>query len=106
MANTGPNLNGSQFFITTGEKLDYLDDKHTVFGLVQEGFDVLEQINDAICDEKGRPYQDIRIKHTIILDDPFDDPEGLEVPDKSPLPTEEMLKVNILLVGLFFIQIV
>jgi len=34
----------------------------------------------------------IRIKHTIILDDPFDDPEGLVVPDKSPEPTAEMLK--------------
>lgn len=35
-----------------------------------------------------------RIKHTIILDDPFDDPEGLLVPDRSPIPTGDMLKTG------------
>ena len=35
-----------------------------------------------------------RIKHTIILDDPFDDPEGLVVPDRSPIPTADMLKTG------------
>lgn len=38
-----------------------------------------------------RPFKDIRIKHTIILDDPFPDPEGLVEPEKSPLPSKEQL---------------
>ncbi|CAG8494350.1 13472_t:CDS:2 [Acaulospora colombiana] len=87
----GGGVSGSQFFISTGENLDYLDGKYTVFGEVAEGFDTLEKINSAYCDETGRPYKDIRIKHTIILDDPFPDPDGLEVPDESPPPTAEML---------------
>ena len=49
-----------QFFITLAENLDYLDGVHTVFGEVVEGFDVLDKINEAICDEEHRPYQDIR----------------------------------------------
>lgn len=90
MVNNGDNMHGSQFFITLGENLDYLDGKHTVFGEVSEGIDVLMKINEAYCDEEHRPYKDIRIYHTIILDDPYDDPDGLEIPDRSPEPTEEM----------------
>ena len=51
-----------------------------------EGLDTLVKINDAYCDEENHPYQVIRIRHTTILDDPFPDPNGLEVPDKSPEP--------------------
>jgi len=90
--NTGMAVCASQFFITTGENLEYLNNKHAIFGMVAEGLDVVEKINNAMCDDTGRPYRDIRIKHTIILDDPFDDPEGLVVPDKSPEPSEELLK--------------
>ena len=39
-----------------------------------------------------------RIYHTIILDDPFDDPPSLEVPDRSPEPTKEQLDVSLLLI--------
>ncbi|KAI8992220.1 peptidyl-prolyl cis-trans isomerase-like 4 [Pilobolus umbonatus] len=85
-------VSGSQFFITLGEDLDYLDGKYTLFGEVAEGMDTLEKINEAYCDQSGRPFRDIRIKHTIILDDPFPDPEGLQVPDQSPLPTKEQLE--------------
>ncbi|OWF50192.1 peptidyl-prolyl cis-trans isomerase-like 4 [Mizuhopecten yessoensis] len=92
MVNNGGNMHGSQFFITLGENLDYLDGKHTVFGEVSEGLDVLMKINEAYCDEEHRPYQDIRIYHTVILDDPYDDPSGLKVPDRSPEPTQEQLK--------------
>ncbi|EMR10174.1 hypothetical protein PNEG_01448 [Pneumocystis murina B123] len=84
-------LSGSQFFITLGDNLDYLDGKYTIFGKVAEGFDTLEAINNAYCDSNMRPFKDIRIKHTIILDDPFPDPEGLVEPDKSPLPSKEQL---------------
>lgn len=91
MVNNGQNMHGSQFFITLADNLDYLDGKHTVFGEVAEGMDVLMEINEAYCDEDNRPYKDIRIYHTIVLDDPYDDPDGLEVPDKSPEPTKEQL---------------
>jgi peptidyl-prolyl cis-trans isomerase-like 4 len=91
MANAGPNLNGSQFFITTGDELPQLDGKHTIFGEVSEGFDTLDRINEAYADADGKPLQVVRIKHTIILDDPFDDPKGLEehIPDASPVPPKE-----------------
>ncbi|XP_061195925.1 peptidyl-prolyl cis-trans isomerase-like 4 isoform X2 [Saccostrea echinata] len=91
MVNNGQNMHGSQFFITLADNLDYLDGKHTVFGEVAEGMDVLMKINEAYCDEDNRPYKDIRIYHTVILDDPYDDPDGLEVPNKSPEPTQEQL---------------
>ncbi|KAF9431058.1 Peptidyl-prolyl cis-trans isomerase cyp6 [Podila epigama] len=90
-ASAGTGVIGSQFFITMADNLDYLDGRYTVFGKVAEGMDVLEKINGAYTDSDFRPFKDIRIKHTIILDDPFPDPEGLEVPDESPLPTQAML---------------
>jgi peptidyl-prolyl cis-trans isomerase-like 4 len=90
-ANIGPNLNSSTFFIQlTDRNLPYLNDKHTVFGKVEEGFEVLEKLNKLYVDKDNRPYQNTRIKHTIILDDPFDDPEGLIVPTKSPDPFKEL----------------
>lgn len=56
----GGKLNASQFYITTGEDLDSLDEKYTIFGEVAEGMDVVDAINEAYCDEDGRPYQNIR----------------------------------------------
>ncbi|KAL3205417.1 hypothetical protein MRX96_011305 [Rhipicephalus microplus] len=92
MVGSDEGLHGSQFIITLGENLDSLDGQHSVFGCVAEGFDALERINAAVCDSEGRPYQDIRICHTVVLHDPFDDPAGLEFPDASPEPTLEMLR--------------
>ncbi|XP_075780528.1 peptidyl-prolyl cis-trans isomerase-like 4 [Pelodiscus sinensis] len=91
MVNNGNDQHGSQFLITTGENLDYLDGVHTVFGEVTEGMDVLKKINETFVDKEFVPYQDIRINHTVILDDPFDDPPGLIIPDSSPEPTKEQL---------------
>ncbi|KAI7741023.1 hypothetical protein M8C21_011953 [Ambrosia artemisiifolia] len=86
MASAGENLNASQFYITLRDDLDYLDGKKTVFGEVAEGFETLSRINEAYVDDKNRPYKNIRIKHTYVLDDPFEDPEQLSelVPDASP----------------------
>jgi cyclophilin family peptidyl-prolyl cis-trans isomerase len=68
MASLGhKNSNGSQFFLTLRDNIDYLDGKHTVFGTIGEGLDVLEKINEAICDEEHRPLRNIRIRHTIVL---------------------------------------
>ncbi|KAF2839434.1 cyclophilin-like protein [Patellaria atrata CBS 101060] len=84
-------LAGSQFIITLGDTLEYLDDKAAIFGKVVEGFDAVEAINTAFVDDTGRPLKDIRIRHTVILDDPFDDPSGLVVPPSSPLPSAAQL---------------
>lgn len=94
MVNNGEDLHGSQFFITLGENLDYLDADHTVFGEVVEGLDIVVKLNAEICDDGHRPYRDIRITHTVILDDPFDDPKDVELPDRSPEPGREVFESN------------
>ncbi|CAI7638657.1 unnamed protein product [Penicillium glandicola] len=81
----------SQFIITLGDNLDYLDGKAVIFGNVVEGFDVLEKINDSFIDDRGRPLKDIRIRHTTVLDDPFDDPPNLVEPAESPVPSKAQL---------------
>ena len=50
-----------QFFISLGNSLDYLDGVHTVFGEITEGFDVITKLNEAYCDEKFKPFRDIRL---------------------------------------------
>ncbi|NWV80625.1 PPIL4 protein, partial [Dasyornis broadbenti] len=91
MVNNGSDQHRSQFLITTEENLDYLSGVHTVFGEVTEGMDVLKIINETFVDKDFIPYQDIRINHTVILDDPSDDPPGLCVHGCSPEPTKEQL---------------
>lgn len=83
---------GSQFIITLKDKLPQLDDRAVVFGNVVEGLETLDKINNAYIDEKGRPLKDIRIRHTYVLDDPFEDPDGLSEPPTSPGPTPAQLK--------------
>ena len=83
-SNIGPNLNTSGFYITlTNKELFSLNGKHTIFGKVVEGFDVLNKINNCYTDENNRPYQNIRIKHTLIIDDPFDDLPGMKIPNEN-----------------------
>jgi len=84
MANRGPDMSASHFFVTMGPCNAELDQKHSVFGELGEGFEVLDKINQTICDSEGRPLQDIRIWHTYILEDPFEDPKGLQVPESPP----------------------
>lgn len=83
---------GSQFFITLGEDLDSLDSEHLVFGQVVEGLDVINKLNQTLTDEKYRPYQDIRISHTVVLDDPYPDPKELVFPAESPKPTKAVFE--------------
>jgi len=61
MANSGPNSNGSQFFITTAAT-PWLDDVHTVFGRVIEGYAVVEAISQVDTDEQNRPRDPVRLQ--------------------------------------------
>ncbi len=61
MANSGPGTNGSQFFIVTAESAPWLDGKHTVFGRVTGGQDVVDRIAEADRDSNDRPKRPITI---------------------------------------------
>jgi peptidyl-prolyl cis-trans isomerase B (cyclophilin B) len=68
MANAGPNTNGSQFFIVTAEATPWLDGKHTVFGKVTSGMDVVNRISAADRDANDRPRTPITIDRVELSD--------------------------------------
>src|SRR5678815_851156 len=61
MANSGPNTNGSQFFIVTADACPWLDGKHTVFGRVSSGQDTVDRISLADRDARDRPTSTVTI---------------------------------------------
>jgi cyclophilin family peptidyl-prolyl cis-trans isomerase len=68
MANAGPNTNGSQFFVVTAEATPWLDGKHTVFGRVTSGMDVVDRISQAERDANDRPRKPVTIERVELCD--------------------------------------
>ena len=62
MANAGPNTNGSQFFIVTVDAAPWLDGKHTVFGEVKSGMEVVDELENLPTDGRDRPREDAKIE--------------------------------------------
>ncbi|MES1902533.1 MAG: Peptidyl-prolyl cis-trans isomerase-like 4, partial [Paramarteilia canceri] len=97
MIDMGQDSHGSQFLLTLNKNLSSLNSKCTIFGQITEGLNIIEKFNSIICDSNNRPLKDIRITHTTVIEDPFDDPEWLVSiisNTKSPLPPTRCFNSN------------
>ncbi|KAK0085615.1 hypothetical protein PV326_005842 [Microctonus aethiopoides] len=82
MANSGPNTNGSQFFITF-RSCRHLDGKHTVFGKIVGGLDTLNSIEKVEVDNKDRPIEDIILQRAQVFVDPFQEADEQLVAERA-----------------------
>ncbi|XP_019520976.1 PREDICTED: peptidyl-prolyl cis-trans isomerase-like 2 isoform X1 [Hipposideros armiger] len=89
MANSGPNTNKSQFFITF-RSCAYLDKKHTIFGRVVGGFDTLTAMENVESDPKtDRPKEEIRIDSTTVFVDPYEEADAQIAEERKKTQLEE-----------------
>ncbi|HEX4520706.1 MAG TPA: peptidylprolyl isomerase [Gaiellaceae bacterium] len=70
MANSGPNTNGSQFFIVTADSCPWLDGLHTVFGQVTSGMELVDELGSTATDSNDRPLDEVRIESVELGDQP------------------------------------
>eukprot|EP01105_Mastigella_eilhardi_P016973 TRINITY_DN3899_c0_g1_i1.p1 TRINITY_DN3899_c0_g1~~TRINITY_DN3899_c0_g1_i1.p1 ORF type:complete len:390 (-),score=141.40 TRINITY_DN3899_c0_g1_i1:37-1206(-) len=86
MANRGPNTNSSQFFITF-DAAPHLDGKHTVFGKVVGGLDVLQRLESVETDEEDHPLEDVVLQSAVVYFNPFNELDKEE--EEQRLQTQE-----------------
>nr|XP_033810014.1 RING-type E3 ubiquitin-protein ligase PPIL2 [Geotrypetes seraphini] len=89
MANSGPNTNKSQFFITF-RSCTYLDKKHTVFGRVVGGFETLTAMENVDTDPKtDRPKEEIRLESCTVFVDPYEEADSQVAAEREKALKEE-----------------
>ena len=92
MANKGKNTNSSQFFMTY-KPAKHLDRKHTIFGRVVGGFDLLQELENVPVDSSSRPIDDIIMENVVVFVDPFEEfQKQKREKDEAEQAKEEIMK--------------